>query len=234
MSQWSNLSQVGQNFLDVIFPPRCLSCRQFGNWVCEDCWQQLALIKTPICYKCSRLSDNFKICETCRTSYGLKRLLVCGYWQNPLKQLVYGLKYYRAKPAAKLLSDLLIKTALPFADDIDVIVPVPLHRSKLWDRGFNQAELLAREVSHALHKPLIFPLRRRRLTRPQFGLTKLERRTNLVAAFALNPSTLSQISGLNILLVDDIVTTGATLNECSVVLMKNGARTVWGLVLAKA
>lgn len=234
MSQWPNLISFGQKILDVIFPPRCLNCRRFGDWICADCWQHIALIATPICYKCSRLSAGFRICDSCRVSYGVRHLLVCGYWQSPLKQLVYGLKYHHAKPVAKLLSQLLIKTVLPFAEEIDVIVPVPLHRRKLWDRGFNQAELLAQEVSVALQKPLIFPLRRRRLTRPQFGLTKLERQINLAAAFVLNPAVLPQIVGRNVLLIDDIVTTGATINECSIVLMKNGARTVWGLVLAKA
>ena len=219
---------------DVIFPPRCLSCRRFGNWGWANCRSQIALIATPICYKCARLSPQFKVCRNCRPSYGVGHLLVCGYWQNPLKQLVYGLKYYRARPLAQHLSGLLIKTVLPFADEIDLIVPVPLHRRKLWDRGFNQAELLAREVSKELHKPLVFPLSRRRFTRPQWGLGKRERQTNLAAAFTIKPALIPQIAGRNILLVDDIVTTGATLNECSAALMKNGARAVWGLVLARA
>ena len=221
--------------LDIIFPPRCSSCRRFGNWVCDDCWQRIGLIATPICYRCNRLSTGWKICANCRESSGLKRLIVSGYWQDPSKQLIYGLKYHRARPVAERLGELLSQTVTPWCKDEDlVIVPVPLHRRRLWDRGFNQAELLARVVSQYLDKPLAQPLIRRRWTKPQFGLTKLARRDNIASAFAVRNSQLSLIIGKKILLIDDLVTTGATINECAKVLRQNGAREIWGAVLAKA
>lgn len=221
--------------LDIIFPPHCLSCRRFGSWVCDDCWQKIGLIATPICYKCNRLSPGWEICANCRRDGKLRRLIVSGYWQNPLKQLVYGLKYHRARPVAERLGKLLSQTVAPWCRDEDlVIVPVPLHRGRLWDRGFNQAELLARVVSQYLDSPLIQPLVRRRWTKPQFGLTKLARRDNISGAFAIKPRQLPLIVGKKVLLIDDLVTTGATINECAKVLKQNGAHEVWGAVLAKA
>lgn len=227
--------QSSQLILDVIFPPRCLSCRRWGDWVCADCWQRIELIATPICYKCNRLSPGWKVCTSCRPGASAQRMIVCGYWQSPLKQLVYGLKYRRAKPLADKLGKLLADAIQSLVQNDEVIVvPVPLHRGRLWERGFNQAELLARVVATELERPLVRLLVRQRFTLPQFKLTKIARRENVQAAFAIRLSQAPQITNKTVLLVDDLVTTGATLNECAKILRENGAQEVWGLVLAKA
>ena len=136
---------------------------------------------------------------------------------------------------AEVLGKLLITTARPFCAGVDiVVVPVPLHRRRLWDRGFNQAELLARVVAQELAYPLVAPLTRRVPTRPQFNLSRRDRRANIAGAFAMKPRGREQINHKIVLLVDDIVTTGATMNECAKILKQNGAREIWGLVLAKA
>ena len=133
------------------------------------------------------------------------------------------------------MGKLLITTARPFCAGVDiVVVPVPLHRRRLWDRGFNQAELLARVVAQELAYPLVAPLTRRVPTRPQFNLSRRDRRANIAGAFAMKPRGREQINHKIVLLVDDIVTTGATMNECAKILKQNGAREIWGLVLAKA
>ncbi|MFH0912283.1 MAG: ComF family protein [Patescibacteria group bacterium] len=165
----------------------------------------------------------------------MSRVIVCGYWQSPLKQLIYGLKYYRAKPIAKSLGQLLANNArLAGVDKAILVLPVPLHRGRLWDRGFNQSDLLAQEVASQLNLPLKRFLVRKKSTRPQFGLGRSARQDNLAGAFDVLARYSNDVVGQTILLVDDVITTGATLNECAKVLKTKGAREVWGLVLAKA
>ena len=113
-----------------------------------------------------------------------------------------------------------------------LIMPVPLHPKRLRERGFNQSLLLARHVSRALHIDLDFlSLRRVRYTPPQASLAKSERKQNVRGAFELKNQ--DAVKGINILLVDDVVTTGNTLNECARILRKGGARKVFGLSLAR-
>ena len=229
----------GRNqWLDVFFPPRCAGCKKFGSWACEDCLTRIEIIRTPICYKCRRLSDQFKICPSCRRHSALTGLIMYGYWQTPLKELVYGFKYYRIRPLADILGNCLTVTATKFFQHPGgagpVLIPVPLHRGRLWDRGFNQAQLLADYVGHQLAWPVASVLVRRKFTQPQFGLSKSSRQDNLEGAFCLRADQKTALIGRTVLLVDDIVTTGATLNECAKILKQNGAKEVWGLVLAKA
>jgi len=161
--------------------------------------------------------------------------MVYGYWQSPLKELVYGLKYYQVRPVVNVLGGWLAEVATRFCQGVDlVIVPVPLHRSRLWERGFNQAQSLAEIVAERTDWPLERALVRRRFTKPQFGLRKKERRGNIQGVFAVPAHQKPILLGKTVLLIDDIVTTGATINECAKVLKQNGVREVWGLVLAKA
>lgn len=236
MSGLSNWQRVYCWLGDVLFPPRCLGCRRFGNWICPHCESRIETIKTPICYKCQRLSADFRICSTCRQIHpALNRIIVYSYWQSPLKEIVYGLKYHRVRPAINILGNWLADVAVNFCADTDLlIVPVPLHRRRLWERGFNQAELLAQNVAGRLRQPVARIIMRQKYTKPQFGLKKPERLSNIKGAFKIALKYQAILTGKTILLVDDLVTTGATLGECAKVLKQNGAREVWGLVLAKA
>lgn len=235
MSERFNFQYFGRLILNAVFPPRCVSCRRFGEWACQDCWGKIELIKTPICYRCHKLSADFKVCQDCRKYSKCHRLIVCGYFQDPLKQFVYGLKYKRVKPIALILGQLLCETVQKvLVGQSVVIVPVPLHRGRLGHRGFNQALMLGSIVANQLQQPLVNALVRKKFTKPQFGLDRQERALNIDNAFDIKPNQTAQIKNQIILLVDDVVTTGATINECAKILKQNGAREVWGLVLAKA
>lgn len=149
--------------------------------------------------------------------------------------MVYGLKYYQVRSAADVLGNWLANVAASFCGDVDLlVVPVPLHRWRLWNRGFNQSELLAKVVAERLNRPLIRALVRQKPTKPQFGLNKADRQKNMQGVFDISTRYQPLVAGKTVLLVDDIVTTGATLNECAKILKQNGVREVWGLVLAKA
>jgi len=222
--------------LNAVFPPRCLSCNKFGDWVCSSCWEQIGLIKTPICYRCYKLSEGFKLCPVCRKQQALARVIVCAHWHASLKQIVYGLKYRRVRVITNLLGALLnqaIVGQVHISQDA-VVVSVPLHYSRYWQRGFNQAENLASLVAGQNQWPIVKALIRSKPTLPQFGLNKLARKHNLTNAFILKQGSRQLIAGKIVILVDDIVTTGATLNECAKILRQNGAKEVWGLVLARA
>ena len=126
----------------------------------------------------------------------------------------------------------MINSALPREQRFDVIVPMPLHWRKRLQRGFNQAELLGRQVSNRTGIPLVNALKRRKRTDPQAGLTRAQRRTNVAGAFEVRRP--ADVQGRHVLLIDDVLTTGATASACSAVLKRAGASRVTVLTLARA
>lgn len=149
-----------------------------------------------------------------------------------MREAIHQLKYQNlralAVPLAKMLREYLIASPL----DVDVLVPVPLHRKRLRERGYNQAKLLAQELTKLINKPVVDDiLVRRRHTPPQARTTTLEERTrNIAGAFACRDHSLRDS---RVLLIDDVATSGVTLNACAAVLKANGAAAVWGLVMAR-
>jgi ComF family protein len=154
-----------------------------------------------------------------------------GYYEGALRELLHLLKYEGVTPVAARLGGALSR-AVPRDTAFDAIVPMPLHWWRRWRRGFNQAELLADEVARRLGLPLEKPVKRRRLTGSQTGLTAGARRRNVAGAFrVLKPE---RVAGKRLLLVDDVLTTGATANACAAALKSAGARYVAVLTLARA
>lgn len=220
--------------LDFIFPPQCVVCGQSGKWICDKCWNEVGLISTPVCYKCGKISQDFNVCQSCRKDSYISRFIICGYWQDPLKSLIYSLKYRKLHVLANKLGGLLAETYIKFGKTDNVaIVPVPLHRNRLWSRGFNQAQILADIVSQKLDIPVASVLIRTKNTIPQFNLSRTLRKDNIKDAFKIK-SNLSKIKDKTVVLIDDLTTTGATTEECAKVLKNNGVKEVWALVLAKA
>jgi ComF family protein len=154
-----------------------------------------------------------------------------GFYEAELRALIHLFKYRRVRTLAAPLGKLLAR-ALPLDQAFDVIVPLPLHWRKRWQRGFNQAELLAREISRRTNTPVENALRRVHNTAAQAGLTSSKRRLNVSGAFqAKRPAV---IDGRRVLLIDDVMTTGATAASCARALRRAGARQVTLLTLARA
>jgi len=152
-----------------------------------------------------------------------------------MKSFIYWYKYKRLYILNKILGALMAVAFFNVCSHKNVIlVPVPLHRYKLWDRGFNQSALLAKEIAKLLDVEVVNCLIRCKNTKPQFGLNKTMRPANIKGAFKFKNKYLSKISGKTVVLVDDIVATGSTLQECARVLKKSGIKDIWSLVLAKA
>ncbi|HEX2931516.1 MAG TPA: ComF family protein [Candidatus Binatia bacterium] len=237
--------------VDWLYPPRCRACAgrihgRDAEYFCSLCWKQIQPIAHPLCTLCGRpfpdAGGEDHACGVC-----LKRephFVTARAWacypreeleEHPLRQVVQKFKYGRKVSLGKPLGRLMARGCQEFiaAWPIDLILPVPLHRKRLRWRGFNQAALLARQIARAYQIPIdVFLLERRRETATQTQLSEEERRRNVRGAFALNAHR--SVTGLKVLLIDDVYTSGATANECSRTLLKAGAEQVYVLTLARA
>ncbi|MBI4320757.1 MAG: ComF family protein [Chloroflexi bacterium] len=187
----------------------------------------------PICRVCGRHTAGVEVCDTCwrtRPSYDGARAPY--FFEGALRKAIHRFKYNRAQHLARPLAALLDEYLTSWNISADVLVPVPLHSQRLAERGYNQAELLAREVAQMAKLPLEADcLQRVRHTESQMGLPAAGRLDNVRGAFACaNPD----LRARSILLIDDVSTTGATLDACAVALKKGGAASVWALCVAIA
>lgn len=221
--------------LDVLFPPRCQSCRREGERLCARCRADVEYIVEPFCPRCGypKSAPTTDECDQCRrvlfAGDGIRSL---AFHAGPLRQAVHGLKYRHNPPLAEALAGLMAErwpAALPAHA---ALVPVPLSDDRLRERGFNQAELLARHLGYARRQPMLNKaVRRARSTKPQVGLAAQERRANIAGAFAADPA---EVGNADLILIDDVCTTGATLGACAEALLQSGARRVWAYTLGRA
>ena len=210
--------------------------------VCSECLESCQPIAGGRCILCGeRLFSGLaqSLCGECLTERPpFAKASAYGSYDGGLRELIHLLKYERVKPAADLLGRMLAEAvtdlAPDFGDDLPLVVPVPLHATKLRQRGFNQAELLAQKM--AKQKPLGLKLElgpkllvRRRATESQVGYTRQQRIANLRGAFGADAA----VSGKDILLIDDVFTTGTTVSECARVLRRAGAGKVWVATVAR-
>ena len=235
---------------DIIYPPRCVVCGRFlwkgplvretrSAFFCPDCMADFHCVSSPLCPICGQpfasevVEDH--LCEDCLRKRPFYEAAWAPYrYEGAILKGIHRLKYGAKGFLADALGPLLAQFAKERLDGSQsvLIMPVPLHPKRLRERGFNQSLLLARHVSRCLHINLDFlSLRRVRYTPPQASLAKNERLQNVQGAFELkNPNA---VKGRSVLLVDDVVTTGNTLNECARILRKAGAQKVFGLSLAR-
>lgn len=211
-------SEIKKFILDTLFPVECLGCKGEGEWLCGDCFGKI------------------KVDFHSRGGKSLDRVLTFySYEDELLKTAIHALKYKFVEGLADPLGRLFLlgfkrANLRPAADTI--VVPVPLHQKRLLERGFNQAELLATRIAEGLGCQFDnVTLRKTRRTVPQVSLDEMGRGENVCGAFAVFDS--SKILNKKIILVDDVLTTGATMNECARALKRNGAKEVWGAALAK-
>lgn len=233
--------------LDTLFPIFCLSCKKEGEWICPECFKKIKNIDFPVCPYCEKvIMNNGTICPKCKNSFSYNKkivpldalLVATKYKEADIARIIHLFKYNFVRdlniPLGKIMVQCFSKNSLPLPN---IIVPVPLHPRRLRWRDFNQSELLAKYLSQNLAPSLEIPLntkllKRRRFTQPQMKIKNYsERKENLQNAFvAIYPD---KVKNKVILLVDDVCTTGATLLECAKILKKNGARKVFGIVIAR-
>lgn len=185
--------------------------------------------RTP--FLSDRTLDDEGVCRRCRSGLtGYDYAYSYGFYDGPLRKMIHHFKYAGVDVLAGPLGALLVR-ALPVDLQVDVIVPVPLHwRRRLW-RGFNQCELLARPLESRLRVPVVQAIKKSRHTDTQASSTPAQRRSNLTGAFVLAGEKI--VDGKRVLLVDDVLTTGATVMMCSTLLRRGGAKSVTVLTLAR-
>ncbi len=231
LAQIANEAQrASRSLLNLLFPPRCVICRREGDAFCAACQAQVEYIAPPICERCGRPLSGPQ-CRFCLESpLEIDGLRAVALFDGVMRQAIHAFKYQRhpdlAVPFGMMLCDYIMTHQLP----VDVLVPVPLHSERERWRGYNQALLLAREIAVQQKLALWYNvIERTRATPPQVGLDARARRENVRDAFA----AIQSLAGASVLLIDDVCTTGATLNACAVALKRSGCRSVWGLALAR-
>lgn len=240
-----------KNFvLDLFFPKFCLGCQKEGSYLCEDCKAILEISEFDYCL-CNknpfRLATNQKSgkCRRCQDKKLSGLYFALPYKEKSLtRKLIHQFKYAPyIKNLAKPLAGLLVEHFMLAQKNTDeiwengILIPVPLDKNKLKIRGYNQAEELAKELSKIIKIAVVSDcLIKIKKTKPQMELKKEEREKNLQGAFAIKSCGVSetpQLSGKKIFLVDDVYTTGSTMEECGSVLLQAGAKSVWGIAIAR-
>lgn len=236
MSLLANSQSMLQTGLNLLFPPSCLNCQAPGRWLCRPCREALATISAPVCNRCGMPPPvgQASACLQCQHNPLLAIDLIrsAAYFEDsPLRPAIHALKYQGRKVVAQELAEIMAEACERFGLAADVIMPVPLHQSRLRKRGFNQSELLARGLSVLKSIPLdTKSLIRSRPTQSQMELSAAERHENVKDAF----ECCRPVAGLTVLLIDDVCTTGSTLDYCATALKANQAKAVMGLTLARA
>ena len=231
-----------KTLLSLIFPLECRICKktlEVGNltYICPECFTRIRFIKEPYCLKCGRPLRPFedRICKNCQKEKRyFKKICSISLYQGVMREAILLLKYQKVKALISPLGKLLLKYCQENLkiNDFDLVLPVPLYRSKRKEREFNQAEVFARMIAEHYSLPLAQEnLLRIRDTRTMSGLNPEERRRNVKGAFSVKRQ--EEVKNKRILLIDDICTTGATVDECSKVLLTAGVKEVTVLTLAR-
>ncbi len=237
---------IVHRILDILLPAHCSYCYSpVGDskvaFFCSVCWHDFSPLDGPVCPSCGRPFDSPETlhhspehwCRDCRQSPPrFDQALSVGQFEGSLREAIHQFKYRPCRALGRPLGEWMA-TRIRLLTDIDMIMPVPLHSTRLRQRGFNQALLLAHRISKRYRTPLSFDnLARVRPTKPQVELRGVERIKNVRGAFALRRP--DEVRGKKIILVDDVFTTGATMNECASVLKSAEASHVTAFTLARA
>lgn len=240
-------------FLDLLFPKRCVGCKKFdtyserqrgarSGYFCQDCVSNI-LQTDLVCPRCEKLAMGGVVHPICKTRFGLDGLWSLGIYKDSLRCAIQQLKYKKVRGLAETLVNITIEYWVKFQpfvlDQIKrnrgedwVVIPVPLHFWRENSRGFNQSSLIGQILSDSLGLAYCDAIKRIRYTKPQVKLKSFDRHKNIRNAFVISPNiSISQCP--NVLLIDDVWTTGSTLRECCYVLKKAGAKKVWAITLAR-
>ena len=231
------LIKASRSIKDYVFPTYCLGCLKEGVWLCNRCLAKIDVSGMRACPVCHHDNTDGRCCYGCSNQSYLKtHQAVTVYSEKELiGKIIHTLKYQYAEDVLVVFKKLIIDYFESNKDvflNIDVVVPVPLHSKRFAERGFNQAEKIANIASENLGLPAGSVLKRSRYTESQARLDKIRRKENVRAAFCMDRDERS-VCDKNILIIDDVFTTGSTIEECSRVLIEAGARSVSGFSVAR-
>jgi ComF family protein len=234
--------RIADALASVVLAPACAACNQLLDRptrgpICERCWQSIRPLTPPLCDRCGdpmppwrTLSVPLARCARCRRSpRGVDRARAVGIYDGALRAAIQALKYEGRRSLARPIAALMRGRGAEMLEGAAYAIPVPLHWSRHRHRGFNQADDLARHLG----LPIVHALKRSRATVTQTGLPAAQRHRNVRAAFAVRRAAV-MLTGLTVVLVDDVSTTGATLDACARTLKSIGVEEVRALTAAKA
>lgn len=231
------ISQKKQFLLDILFPKFCIFCKKEGEYVCEDCLSLIEISEYQFCHLCGKRIPPDSFCAKCRGKTSLNKLFAATDYKTFVKKIIISCKY---KPYIKELSEVLAFLIINHFSLINnhsilkdcIIIAVPLAKKQEKARGFNQSQEIAKHISKFFNL-LIYSnvLIRTKSKQSQVGLSSNQRKENVKNVFICKEADL--IKNKKILLIDDIYTTGSTMNECAKILKKAGASQVWGAVVAR-
>ena len=235
--------RAAQMALDLLFPPLCVACRarvSEPHSLCANCWREVEFLDGPICQKCGAPFDvdpgGETVCGACLMKphdFDIARSVM--RYSEASKPLILRFKHSDRLDHAPAFGRWLERSGRALIAECDLIVPVPLHRWRLWQRRYNQAAVLAEKLSRISRRPWdALLLQRKRPTPSQGAMPSAKaRRRNVLGAFRVDPKARGRIKDTTVLLVDDVFTTGATLDACARALKRAGAARVFALTLAR-
>ena len=226
---------------DFILPPVCLNCHQATadtNQLCPTCWQQITFISSPFCQLTGEplpfdIGENAISAAAAKSPPAYDRARAVALYEGTMRELIHKLKYQDRHEVTTLMANWLISTGQDFLNQADVLIPIPLHRQRLWRRRFNQSTLLAKRISEMTDKPVDFKsFARKKNTQSQVGLSETQRKSNLQGAFHIPEHRVNHLNNRSVLIIDDVITTGATANAAAKTMKNAGAKQVNLLCLA--
>lgn len=222
---------------DIFSPKKCYSCNKQWHFLCLSCFKQLNNFE-EICYVCKNPSKNFEIHDWCRTGLYFQKVILLTHYKNPvIKKLITHGKFYRKKDIFedfwKYLSKLLIKYKKDVNKNNTILISAPISLLRKLKRWYNQSEIIAQEISHwtglKYYNDVIL---KKKHTRQQSKISKKLRRKNLENSFVFNKKYTDKFDNFHIILIDDVISTGNTLNELAKILYQNGYKNITCLVIA--
>src|SRR3989344_4025293 len=228
------LLSMKTHLLDLLFPIECIGCGSDNQWLCDACVKKIELNNDFFCPFCGHFSFQGHTCFTCARNMKLGGAWVLGKYNSIMRACITAMKYSYIEQIGAILGLRMSSFFERFGhtNDFDIIMPVPLHSRRLLYRGFNQSLALAQKISEHFSIPLDDEtLIRKKFTKPQVHYNRDKRLANIKDAFRVEDG--DKILGKKILLIDDVMTTGSTLEGCASALIGAGAKSVWGFVLAK-
>lgn len=218
--------------LDILFPKRCVGCGRLGRYFCDSCTKMIQIILTneAICPMCGRAALDGKTHPRCQTQYGIDGLTSFFRYNGVVRKGIKTIKYRMVSDIASEFVNLIPQQTLPFQKSHNIIIPIPLHVSRLRERGFNQAEVLGMHFCRRFEIPMVTDvLVRKKRTVPQVEMKDREKRLkNMASVFAVNKA-----SPKCVMLFDDVFTTGATMRSAANILKRAGVRRVWAVTMAR-
>ncbi|OGO17420.1 MAG: hypothetical protein A2Z02_05150 [Chloroflexi bacterium RBG_16_48_7] len=227
------LREITQAIVEFLFPATCVGCGKWGNFICSQCSKSLPRISPPFCKKCGKPETSGTFCPVCWSYQGkIDGIRSVFHFDGVIRQAIHDLKYHHLKALSGPIADYLVQYLRENPMSGDALVPVPIHKNRIKQRGYNQSVLIAERLGKMLDLPVITTvLVRNRDSLPQARSTNVEqRKRNVLGAFSCNDDP---IAYKDIILIDDVCTSGATLEACAVALKNSGFNSVWGLTVAR-